>query len=93
MVKQLLLSLWVLPRNALIAVIELYQMTLSPDHGPFKDLYPFGFCRHKTTCSDYGKQVLAERGVLIGILFLSGRVIRCNPWKKPDEEKMRKFCI
>ncbi len=91
MVKHTLLSLWQLPRNAAIAFITLYQKTLSPDHGPLKGLYPYGYCRHEPTCSDYGKIVLRERGLVIGSLLLCKRILSCNPWRKPDEAKVRKI--
>ncbi len=83
MVKQLLLALWHLPRNLLISMINLYQFTLSPDHGPLKSLHPYGFCRHEPTCSDYGKHVLKTRGAVIGVMLLIVRVLSCNPWTKP----------
>ena len=55
-------SLWHLPRNAAFIAITAYQHTLSPDHGPLRALHPYGFCRHDPTCSEYGVNVLQERG-------------------------------
>ena len=74
-------------------MIEAYQKTLSPDHGPLKDLYPYGFCRHEPSCSQYGKQVLRERGLVIGGLLIFARVLNCHPWKKPDDARITKTLL
>src|SRR3989338_1568904 len=58
--------LWKLPRRTLIALIKLYQYTLSPDHGLLKHLHPYGFCRHHPTCSEYGKLMIRNRGAVVG---------------------------
>lgn len=80
--------LWHLPRRALIALITLYQRTLSPDHGPLRHLHPYGFCRHHPTCSQYAKEVLQSRGFVIGSLLSIARVLTCTPWKTPSEERI-----
>ncbi len=69
-------------------MLRLYQMTLSPDHGPLKGLHPYGYCRHEPTCSMYGIQMLDQRGLIIGSILLIRRVLSCHPWKKPSPEKM-----
>ena len=79
---------WHLPRRCAIALIEFYQATLSPDHGPLKALHPYGYCRHAPTCSAYGKIILGERGMIIGGMLLLRRVLSCHPWKKPSDEKI-----
>jgi len=40
---------WLLPRHAMILGLRIYQLTLSPDHGPLKHLYTYGYCRHPPT--------------------------------------------
>ena len=77
-----------LPRKFAILLIGWYQTTLSPDHGPLRHLYPYGYCRHTPTCSEYWKTVIGERGLLIGSLMLLKRLIGCNPWTKPSERKI-----
>ena len=72
-------------------LIEFYQNTLSPDHGPLHYLYPYGYCRHEPTCSMYAKEIIGKRGVIVGGLLASGRVLTCVPWKKPSEKKIRKM--
>jgi len=70
-------------------MIDLYQATLSPDHGPLKDLHPNGFCRHEPTCSEYGKYVIQDRGVIIGATMTAKRLLSCHPWKKVSYNKIQ----
>ena len=79
-----------LPRKGICTMISIYQQTLSPDHGPLKHLYPYGYCRHEPTCSDYGKQNIMKRGVIIGGILLTARLLTCHPWKKPNDKKILK---
>jgi putative component of membrane protein insertase Oxa1/YidC/SpoIIIJ protein YidD len=81
---------WHLPRKGFSLLITAYQHTLSPDHGPLKNLYPYGYCRHHPTCSEYSKQAVASRGVIIGISLSILRILSCNPWRKPDEQTLEK---
>lgn len=74
--------LWYIPRNFLVFIISVYQKTLSPDHGPLKKLYPFGYCRFSPTCSDYGKEVIKKRGVVVGGAKTLYRIARCNPFNE-----------
>ncbi|MEK7591487.1 MAG: membrane protein insertion efficiency factor YidD [Patescibacteria group bacterium] len=89
MVKQFLPTLIRIPRSLLVGMLKGYQATLSPDHGPLKYLYPYGFCRHEPTCSEYAKRGIDERGALKGSLMSFKRILTCNPWKKPSERKIR----
>tara|TARA_Y100000310_G_scaffold175693_1_gene175760 strand:+ start:14073 stop:14363 length:291 start_codon:yes stop_codon:yes gene_type:complete len=79
------------PRNTAIRLIELYQKTLSPDHGALKSMHPYGFCRHEPTCSEYGKQILAKRGLIVGSILIIKRLLSCHPWAKISEEKVMKI--
>jgi len=65
-----------------ISLINLYQKTLSPDHGFFKVLYPHGFCKFYPSCSEYTKQTIQKRGVFLGLFYGAKRVLHCNPWSK-----------
>ncbi len=82
--------IWRLPSNFLVVLIDLYQATLSPDHGPLKVLYPYGFCRHEPTCSMYAKEVLREQGTFVGTLLTLCRLARCNPWTPIHESKWQR---
>jgi uncharacterized protein len=62
-----------LPRFPLLALIRLYQMTLS------KGLPP-DTCRFYPTCSHYGYQAIYKYGVLKGGWLAVWRVLRCNPF-------------
>ncbi len=85
----LLRSLWRTPRMAAVKLIEFYQATLSPDHGPLRHAYPYGYCRHFPTCSEYGKEMILKRGLVLGGLLTIGRLLTCHPWRKPSEERVK----
>jgi uncharacterized protein len=66
------------PRNALIGLIKLYQVTLSPViHFLFRTN-----CKFRPTCSEYSVMAIRKYGVLRGIYKGTCRVFRCNPWGK-----------
>ncbi len=79
---KLLKFLLSLPKKGIIFLISIYQKTISPDHGLFKKRFPYGYCRFYPTCSEYGRQVIQKKGILIGIPLTLWRIIRCNPWSK-----------
>jgi putative membrane protein insertion efficiency factor len=68
------------PVLAAIFIIRVYQKTLSLDHGLFRFLKPYGFCRFCPTCSEYAVQSLEKYGFLRGGIKALWRVLRCNPW-------------
>lgn len=67
-------------RKLVIKLIELYQKTLSPDHGVTRHMFPFGVCRYTPTCSDYSKESIKRYGVARGSIMGVKRIIRCNPF-------------
>lgn len=69
-------------KSILIAIINLYQKTLSPDHGPFKDLHPNGFCKYYPSCSQYTKESIQKHGSIKGSIKGAYRILRCNPCSK-----------
>ena len=73
-----------LPKNAIIGLIHVYQKTISPDHGLLRVRYPYGFCRHYPTCSEYTKQSVVKFGVIRGLWLGFLRILRCTPWSKPS---------
>lgn len=87
--RKIIFTLWRIPRCALALLIFLYQKTISPDHGLLSVFYPYGFCRHEPSCSEYGKQVLLRDGVCVGVVKIGVRLVRCNPWQDPDEDLQR----
>jgi len=71
-----------LPKQILLFLISLYQKTLSFDHGPLKALFPYGYCKHYPSCSEYGRQAVKKYGALKGAKLAIFRVFKCNPWSK-----------
>ena len=61
------------PRIAVLALIRLYQMTISPG-------LPANTCRFYPSCSHYGYQAVYKHGALKGSLMAVWRVLRCNPF-------------
>jgi uncharacterized protein len=71
--RDLPLTVWNLPRLPLLALIRLYQMTLSRTLPP-------GTCRFYPTCSRYSYQAIYKYGIFKGTWMAIGRVLRCNPF-------------
>jgi putative membrane protein insertion efficiency factor len=62
-----------IPRMALLALIRLYQMTISRGLPP-------NTCRFYPSCSHYGYQAIYKYGAIKGGLMAAWRVLRCNPF-------------
>ena len=60
-----------LARRALIGLVRLYQVALSPLVG--------GHCRYRPTCSEYFIEAVRKRGALRGTLMGLWRILRCHP--------------
>ncbi len=73
-------------RTIVTAPIVLYQRTLSFDHGPMRAMHPFGFCPFYPSCSEYCRQSILKRGVVIGVARGAFRILRCHPWAKGGVE-------
>ena len=71
--RDLPLRLRNLPRLPLLALIRLYQKTIS-------QALPSGTCRFYPTCSHYGYQAIYKYGAIKGSLMAAWRVLRCNPF-------------
>jgi uncharacterized protein len=59
-------------RLALVGLIRLYQIILSPLLPPA--------CRFYPTCSQYALVAVAEHGILRGTWLAIARLARCHPW-------------
>ena len=55
-----------------IALIKVYQYTVSPLLGPK--------CRFTPTCSHYGIEALKKYGLIKGGWLTLKRIARCHPW-------------
>jgi putative membrane protein insertion efficiency factor len=76
-----------LPRLPLLGLIWLYQKTVSPDHGLFRKLFPYGYCKYHPTCSEYGRLAIKKYGIFRGVPKSIWRIIRCNPWSDGGEDQ------
>lgn len=73
-----LVGLLALPGWALIAVVRVYQWTLSPLLG--------NRCRFTPSCSVYFIGSVRKYGVIRGSLRGVWRIFRCNPWNPGEED-------
>ncbi len=64
-----------LPRLPALALIRVYQATLSRS-------LPSGTCRFSPTCSHYSYQAIAKYGLLKGSALSAWRILRCQPFSK-----------
>ncbi|MFA6227693.1 MAG: membrane protein insertion efficiency factor YidD [Patescibacteria group bacterium] len=67
---------------SVLRLIKIYQKILSFDHGLFKNLFPYGYCRFHPTCSEYGYQAIDKYGVIKGGFMAFIRILKCNPFSK-----------
>ena len=64
-----------LPRFVPLAMIRLYQATLSKT-------VPQDTCRFYPSCSHYGYQAIYKYGLIKGGLMAAWRILRCNPFNR-----------
>ena len=64
--------IWLAPRNAVILFLKGYRKFISPLYGDV--------CRYHPTCSAYGLGQVQQRGVVMGVILTTWRILRCNPW-------------
>ena len=73
--REIPVTLATLPRLPALAMIRLYQATLSRS-------LPSGTCRFTPTCSHYSYQAIAKYGLLKGSALSAWRILRCQPFSK-----------
>lgn len=73
----------------LLTGIRIYQKTLSPDKGFFKDFFPNGYCKFTPHCSEYTYQAIKKHGALKGSLKGIWRILRCNPFSKGGNDPLK----
>ncbi len=67
-----------LPARALLALIHVYQRTLSP---ALPALFgPTCGCRFTPTCSHYAAAAVREHGALAGVWLAARRLVKCTPF-------------
>jgi len=62
-----------LPQWLLLALIRLYQKTISK-------ALPENTCRFYPSCSHYGYQAIYKYGAVKGLFIAIRRLLRCNPF-------------
>lgn len=87
--RKALATVYALPATISVLLVRTYQHTLSPDHGPLRHLYPYGYCRHQPTCSEYAIETLQKKRYPLAILLIIRRILSCNPFTKVSDEKLR----
>jgi putative membrane protein insertion efficiency factor len=55
-----------------LALIRLYQITLSPLLGTH--------CRYQPTCSVYAQEAISKYGIFRGVYLGGRRLLRCHPF-------------
>ncbi|NIT03693.1 membrane protein insertion efficiency factor YidD [Candidatus Saccharibacteria bacterium] len=66
-------------KKIILRAIDLYQKTVSPDHGVLGKAVLGGSCRFEPTCSQYSREAMERYGVLRGSFLGVRRVLRCHP--------------
>jgi len=61
-------------KRAVLAALRFYKARISPQLPPA--------CRFTPTCSEYAMEAIEQRGVLIGGLLATKRVLSCNPFSR-----------
>lgn len=65
-------TLLALPSRAVVALLRLYQLVVSPLYG--------STCRFYPSCSQYALLSVQRHGVIRGSRLAAWRLLRCNPW-------------
>lgn len=69
-------------KQTVLSLIQLYQKTVSPDHGILGRAVLRRTCRFEPTCSQYTYQAVQKYGIWRGLGLGLRRVLRCHPWAK-----------
>ena len=69
-------------RKLFLALIRLYQRTLSLNHGLLGLIVSERYCRFHPTCSEYTYQAVSRFGVFRGGWMGFTRILRCHPWSE-----------
>jgi uncharacterized protein len=61
-------------KGAVLAALRFYKRQISPQLPPA--------CRYTPTCSEYAMEAIERRGVIVGGLLATKRVLSCNPFSR-----------
>ncbi|MFE6964932.1 membrane protein insertion efficiency factor YidD [Agromyces sp. NPDC057679] len=79
--RDALLFVALIPRNAGVLLIRGYRKLISPLYGDV--------CRYYPSCSAYGLGSVQQRGLLVGSALTAWRILRCNPWSPGGIDDVR----
>ena len=69
-------------KRLMVALIRLYQMTISRILPPA--------CRFTPSCSEYFIEALKKKGLIMGVVLGTWRILRCNPFSKGGYDPVEK---
>jgi len=62
-----------------LKLIDIYQKTVSPNHGSVQTPFLSGGCKFYPSCSEFLKNQLLKNGLTLGLILGFWRILRCNP--------------
>jgi uncharacterized protein len=68
-------------KRLLIGALRFYKARISPGLPPA--------CRYTPTCSEYAIEAIERRGVIVGGLLATKRVLSCNPFSRGGYDPVR----
>ena len=68
-------------KGAVLAALRFYKARISPGLPPA--------CRYTPTCSEYAIEAVERRGVIVGGLLATKRVLSCNPFSRGGYDPVR----
>jgi uncharacterized protein len=68
-------------KSLVLAGLRFYKAKISPG-------LPAA-CRYTPTCSEYAMEAIEKRGVLVGSLLATKRVLSCNPFSSGGYDPVR----
>lgn len=74
-------SIPLLPRNAVLGFLSAYRKVISPLYGEVCAYYP--------SCSAYAVGAVQQHGAVRGAALSAWRILRCNPWTRGGVDDVR----
>ena len=68
-------------KHLILSGLRFYKAKISPQLPPA--------CRYTPTCSEYAIEAIERRGVLVGGLLATKRVLSCNPFSRGGYDPVR----
>jgi hypothetical protein len=68
-------------KGLVLAALRFYKAKISPGLPPA--------CRYTPTCSEYAMEAIERRGLLVGGLLATKRVLSCNPFSRGGYDPVR----